>query len=459
MFVPDGEALIHQYYNEAIARLCEKDAIKKIGCQTNLSFSVKDFLASFDSVSDYRSKLRLWCSFHPSQTSLGSFLEKCKELYQNGICFSVGAVGIQKHIELLEELRRQLPDDIYFWLNAVEGSRIKYTQSEIDSFLAIDPLFSHELAEYQAKDKFCLGGKESIFVEESGDVFACVISRKKLGNIYTGNFAGWTRCGYSDSLRNAPQVCQAAKCHCYLAYSNRTDVFDVNGLNAERAFRVPKSQKVFFFDIDGTLTDASGIIPADNIKTIERLAQKSLIFLATSLPYRFAEQSCKDIWRYIAGGVFAEGSDIRIFAENYKRVIPLNESAKTLPADTNALSLSDLLKQAPFAQYREDSVLHKIALSNTPEKPCFPGFEFSEYHCVFENDTYGIVSKDASKLNGILEIIKHLQIFEPFVTVVGNGQNDIPMLRHFSNSVCIPDSDIHARNSAKRVCAITGLGK
>ena len=81
MFVPYGEALIHQYYQKAIAGLCETDAIKKAGCQTNLSFSIRGFLACFDSDSDYRSKLRLWCSFHPSQSSLDSFLEKCMELF------------------------------------------------------------------------------------------------------------------------------------------------------------------------------------------------------------------------------------------------------------------------------------------------------------------------------------------------------------------------------------------
>ena len=232
MLVPYGEALVHRYYHEAIARLIKTEAIEKAGCQTNLSFSVRDFLACLDSEANnnnFRSKLRLWCSFHPSQTSLDSFLGKCMELYANGIRFSAGAVGIPKHIKLIEELRRQLPDNIYLWINAMEGSHKKYTQSEIDSFLAIDPLFFHELAEYPARSGFCMGGKESIFVEGNGDVFACVISRKKIGNIYSDACDSWL---------NVPQICRAVNCHCYLAYSNRTDVFNIPGQNEERAFRV-----------------------------------------------------------------------------------------------------------------------------------------------------------------------------------------------------------------------------
>jgi len=43
MFLPYGEALIHDYYIEEIARLSRRDFIEKISCQTNLSFSAERF--------------------------------------------------------------------------------------------------------------------------------------------------------------------------------------------------------------------------------------------------------------------------------------------------------------------------------------------------------------------------------------------------------------------------------
>ncbi|MDR2736913.1 MAG: STM4011 family radical SAM protein [Gracilibacteraceae bacterium] len=490
MLVPYGEALIHSYYQEAVARLCEAAAIARVGCQTNLSFSVRDFLARLNShvggndVSrhdhshSFHTKLKLWCTFHPTQTSVNPFLERCLELYQNNISFSVGAVGIPKYTGLFHELRRRLPRNIYLWINAAEGMNITYTQTEIDDFLAIDPLFSYELKDHPARPAFCRGGKETLFVEGNGDAFACPISRKNLGNIYTDFSPDANTNPQTDSRANTPpstpegatlsskdlepptafpssaptnheprtmsshSPCRAASCHCYLAYSNRTDVFDVPGLQEERAFRVPNRQRAYFFDVDGTLTNASGTIPAEHVQAIERLAQKNLIFLATSLPFRFAKQTCHSIWRHIAGGVFAEGSDIRVFAEDYKKIIPLDESVASLLPETMS-----------YIPYREDGLLHKITLQNQAplEHP------LSDFQCVYEDDTCGIVAKEASKLGGILEICKRLQLFEPFVTVVGNSKNDIPMLQYFADSVCLPTSENAAKEAAKSVCTLEDL--
>ena len=79
------------------------------------------------------------------------------------------------------------------------------------------------------------------------------------------------------------------------------------------------------------------------------------------------------------------------------------------------------------------------------------------FRTVIEDGTCGIVSSKATKLNGIIEICGRLGLFEPFVTVVGNSRNDVPMLRHFPNSVCVPGSDPEAAKAAKRCTDIASL--
>ncbi|MCL1790259.1 MAG: STM4011 family radical SAM protein [Peptococcaceae bacterium] len=490
MFVPHGEALIHSYYQEALAQLCASASIAKVGCQTNLSFSVENFLGhlgfspknqsrrDMNNTKSVLSKIRLWCTFHPTQTSLDQFLKQCQELYQNKILFSVGAVGLPKHTEILTELRRLLPRNIYLWINAAEGMNITYTQHDISNLLAIDPLFIYELQDHPAQPAHCRGGKESFFVEANGTIFPCLISRNKLGNIYDPQ--PFSPPPTSSSLPPNPTpvpvplnhktpptpskiIRNTRSCHCYLAYSNRTDIFDVCGLEKDRAFRIPNQQRAFFFDMDGTLTDISGTIPDKHLQAVDLLAETGLVFLATSLPFPFARQTGDKIWRYIAGGVFAEGSDIRIFSDNYKRIIPLNESVQTH---------MEASFPAQVIPYREDGILHKITLQNhafmdnTLESPlqmtalrkhAEAGAKAFGTRFVLEDNTCGIVSKEASKLNGILEICKHLQLFESFVTVIGNSENDIPMLQHFADSVCVPGSGAAVKNAAKKVCAIGDL--
>ena len=227
IIVPYGEAMIHFYYFEALKKLCMANTVIKVGIQSNVSFSVAGFLEYMKGAD--LSKLRLWCTFHPYRAALGEFLEKCHCLYQNKIRFSVGAVGIPKNIKLFAELRRRLPPDLYLWINAAEGMGRKYTQEEINEFISIDPLFTYELENHTAQPDLCTGGKESVFIEATGDVFACPISKKKLGNIYAEQIIPPV---HSQVVRN-PKTCLAKNCHCYLAYSLRKDIFNVPGFEEE----------------------------------------------------------------------------------------------------------------------------------------------------------------------------------------------------------------------------------
>ena len=416
VFTPYGEALIHKYYHEAIARLCEYDFVKAVACQTNLSFDIKGFAAQVAT-----EKVNLWCSFHPSQVDISDFLLQCELLKEYGIKFCVGAVGNPSNLLLLQQLRNSLPDDIYMWINAMDGLRRKYSDDEIKLLLEIDPLFELEVNNFVAAPKQCSAGRESIFVDGKGDYFACNISKVRLGNLYTGK---------AFALSN---ICRAKKCNCYLAYSNRSDVADSFMDAGTIPLRNPSIKKAIFFDVDGTLTDRSGRVPEKNIDAVCKLSEDNLIFLATSLPYRHAKRKCKAIWKHVAGGVFAEGSDIRIFEHGFKKVIALDENVVDILPSTNK-----------YTCYHEDGLLHKITVLSG----CVP--DCAGFNMVRDGVT-GIVSKDADKLSGVLCICKELKLLSVNVTVVGNSDNDVQMLRYFRNSVAVSSAGESAKVAARFV--------
>jgi len=223
MFVPRGEALIHSYYWEAMANLCSNKNIRMVGCQTNLSFTVQSFALK---VADCHKKVGLWCSFHPSQVRVNDFIAQCDELRKNGILFCVGAVGDPHNLDILTDLRKQLPDDVYFWINSSKRHCAEYTPKEISAFTSIDPLFSLETTHIQSDSTMCSAGRTSLFVEADGGAYACNLSRVRLGNIYNGNKL---------NLRN---VCISKECSCYLAYANRTDIPALSVFGENVAFRL-----------------------------------------------------------------------------------------------------------------------------------------------------------------------------------------------------------------------------
>jgi len=221
MLVPYGEAMVHPYYWEGIEALCTQPNIRRVGCQTNLSFDIEGFIAR---IASYRKKIRLWCSFHPGQVTLEDFLTQCNLLWKNGVAFSVGAVGDPRHLETLQWLKVKLPKHIYFWINALKGYR--YAPMDRQAFLDIDPLFTLETSNFPADMALCSAGRESLFVEGDGSAYACPISRVRLGNIY------------KDIPLHTENICRAAACNCYLAYVNREDAEALSLFGEERVFRI-----------------------------------------------------------------------------------------------------------------------------------------------------------------------------------------------------------------------------
>lgn len=224
MITPFGEALIHPYYQEALAYLTTLPQVRAVGCQTNLSLYLPSFLAL---IAQYRGdlrKLRLWCSYHPSMVKEESFFAACSILSEAAVPHCVGAVAIAENIVVLKKLKKHLSNDIYFWLNKLDGLRRSYTMEEIEGFLAIDPLFMAQLKRRGRKENLCEGGRRSIFVESNGDYFACNISKVLLGNIYIDGENAW--------------ACQSKRCSCYLAYVNQFEDEEAYWFGSEKYFRI-----------------------------------------------------------------------------------------------------------------------------------------------------------------------------------------------------------------------------
>ncbi|QJW96555.1 STM4011 family radical SAM protein [Frigoriglobus tundricola] len=119
LFTPWGEALVRKWYQSALAALTRMPHVTKAAIQTNLSCKL-DWVEECD-----KAKLALWCTFHPSETTRERFLAKCRELLDRGVRFSVGVVGLKEHFAEIEALRRELPSDVYLWVNAYKRGRGK----------------------------------------------------------------------------------------------------------------------------------------------------------------------------------------------------------------------------------------------------------------------------------------------------------------------------------------------
>ncbi len=213
MFTPWGEALIHRYYQHAIANLSHLPHLEKIVIQTNLSCH----LNWLDHC--HLKRIALWCSFHPGQVNHEKFLDKCLELDRRGIRFSVGAVALKEHRDEITTLHRQLPKRIYFWLNAYKHLPNYYTEDDIYFFESIDPFFRINTRVYTSQGKACRCGESVISVYDNGDIQRCHFINETIGNIYTF--------GIEATLQKRP--CTNLTCHCHIGYvhMNELNLYDL----------------------------------------------------------------------------------------------------------------------------------------------------------------------------------------------------------------------------------------
>jgi len=164
--------------------------------------------------------LALWTTFHPTETTIEQFVEKCDQLQHNNIRFSVGVVGKKENFSHIRMLKRKLPPDIYLWVNAYKRQPDYYTPSEIDWLTTIDPLFSLNNTIYKTLGKPCFAGESSISVDGEGNITRCHFIKNKIGNIYTQSLTQIL----------SPKPCTTDHCRCYIGYINLKE------LNLEKVY-------------------------------------------------------------------------------------------------------------------------------------------------------------------------------------------------------------------------------
>lgn len=459
LIVPYGEALIQEYYWVAMARFSQIPSEEYVGCQTNLSFPVEKMLSFYEASGGEKQKLRLWCTFHPSMTTVETFVMQCQQLEQAGIAYCVGTVGNPDEIVRIQKLREQLPEHVYVWINQMDGRKRNYTEEEIRRFQEIDPYFTLELKHYPADSSKC---RKSVFQEADGSRYFCNLHAAQAGGEYTN------------------LNCRRKECSCYLAYCNRTDVEELFFFEPYPAFRIPTYPKGIFLDIDGTLVEEGKRTLSDAMaEKIRWLAQKSKLYLATALPYPEAMGKCRKIADCLSGGVFADGGHILIWESvvgerkiKWEEVIPLyadndnitasasgsiiaNEDEQSLSTQqvcatgsTNIGRLGSITASVGCRSYQIRGVVYKQTLFSKRKQGWLPGEadalvremgQNREWKKQFrfhrEKKHIGITSAKADKRTGVAKICLKEGIALEDGMAVGNEEEDLPMLSLFPRSL------------------------
>ncbi|ULH16180.1 STM4011 family radical SAM protein [Deinococcus sp. KNUC1210] len=204
LFTPWGEALAYPRYQAAIVRLSHLPHVQKVAIQTNLSGA----LGWLDAAE--LSKVGIWATYHPTQTTRPRFLKRCAELRARTVSFSVGVVGAREHFTEITEMRAALPDSVYLWVNAFFGRRSYYTPAEREWLSSIDPHFALDTVRHRSRGQACAGGHTLISVDGDGTARPCHFIGDVIGNIYDTDFAA----------RLSPRPCTRHVCDCFIGYAH-----------------------------------------------------------------------------------------------------------------------------------------------------------------------------------------------------------------------------------------------
>ena len=201
-FTPWGEGLTRRWYREAIVTLSRLPQIEKVAIQTNLSCPL-DWIDRCDT-----QRLRLWCTYHPTQASRQTFTAKCHQLLAQEVLYSVGVVGLKEHFEDIEALRRELSAEVYLWINAYKHEASYYDEEDVRRCEAVDPYFRINNTLYASRGRRCQAGETAISVDGQGTLRRCHFIERPLGNIYRHDF--------EDALQ--ARTCTNDTCNCHIGY-------------------------------------------------------------------------------------------------------------------------------------------------------------------------------------------------------------------------------------------------
>lgn len=202
LFTPWGEALVRKSYQRALVTLTNLPNVEKAAIQTNLSCRLH-----WTSECDL-SRLGLWCTYHPGETTRHEFLAQCRELDARGVRYSVGMVGLKEYVAEAEALRQVLRPGVYFWINAYKRQDAYYSEEDLSRLEQVDPLFPVNNTRHASEGRACLAGHTVISVAGDGTMRRCHFIQKSIGNIYESNF--------ESAL--IPRPCTNQTCGCHIGY-------------------------------------------------------------------------------------------------------------------------------------------------------------------------------------------------------------------------------------------------
>lgn len=431
MVVPYGEALIHSWYWEGLAHISTLPVIDCVGAQTNFSFPVEQSLQWFQQAGGKIEKLRLWATFHPEMISPEQFAEAVRKVRNAGILLCAGAVGVPENLDVIKKLRNALPEEVYLWINKMDGLKRPYSQKEQEAFQQIDPYFFRELTFVHADQRQC---ERRLFVEADGRMRTC-----NIGPFLEENW--YTLCS-RNSESNAvfpPPKCNQKRCSCYLAYGGRNGAVNRVLFGSYPLFRIPSPPKAAFLDIDGTLIfKGESSVSKFNIAGLEALAKenKTTLFFATTLPYEEAMKRCREIRHLFSGGIFAGGAHLKLEYGYLKK-----EQFFTIQED--CISVFEKLKkkhQFRILTYRNQSNVYKITLVRPKHMPwrkqeaeiLFRELSQGRLHSIryfIEGHCLEILSAKADKASGVRLMCEWMGISPREAAAVGNDEEDEGMMR------------------------------
>lgn len=129
-------------------------------------------------------------------------------------------MGFPKFKTQIAALRKELPQHIYLWINAVKRELPNLSPADRKFFEQIDPLYPLNTHYYPSLGQSCRAGSSVISVDGKGTIRRCHFIQEPIGNIYDRHFA--------EALFDRP--CSNQTCHCHIGYVHLQD------LNLDRVF-------------------------------------------------------------------------------------------------------------------------------------------------------------------------------------------------------------------------------
>lgn len=227
LFTPWGEGLVRRWYRDAMVRLSHAEHVAKVAIQTNLSHA-PEWLADADP-----RRIALWTTYHPSETPYDRFVSRCHRLVELGVEFSVGLVGLAENLIAAQALRRDLPEQVYVWVNAYKDEGPDYYSPELlAQFTQLDPLFPLNTVDYDSLGKPCHAGERAFSINGSGDVRRCHFVKANVGNIYRDPIDKWV----------VRSPCPEATCSCHIGYVHLASLGQYDAYGDGLVARIPTRQ-------------------------------------------------------------------------------------------------------------------------------------------------------------------------------------------------------------------------